>query len=227
MNQATGDTEPNSGFPDRALAEEMLSEAAALNPGPWEAHSRMTAHAAQLIAESCDGLDPERAFVLGLLHDIGRRYGRTESRHIIDGYRYLCEAGFAQAGRVCLTHTFLLPEIESAMGTWDCTEEEYQFVQDFLDGIVYDNYDRLIQLCDFLAAPVGLVVAEKRMVDVALRFGPNEHMTQKWRTALCLKKQFDEWAGTNIYRILPGICENTLQWSLAPETSSTDHESPI
>mgnify|MGYP000398611567 CR=1 FL=1 len=35
-------------------------------------HSRNVAHAAELIAGRCDKMDSDKAFVCGLLHDIGR-----------------------------------------------------------------------------------------------------------------------------------------------------------
>lgn len=55
----------------RSEAERLLREAESCNPGPWGNHSRIAAHCARKIAQEC-GLDPEKAYILGLLHDIGR-----------------------------------------------------------------------------------------------------------------------------------------------------------
>lgn len=66
------------GYPDLETARNMLAEAEERNPGPWGDHSRNVALAAKNIAECCPSLDPEKAYILGLLHDIGRRKGRTE-----------------------------------------------------------------------------------------------------------------------------------------------------
>ena len=63
--------------PDRKTAEAALSWAEEQNPGPWSAHSRYVAEACQNIASYCPGLSAERAYVLGLLHDIGRYAGVT------------------------------------------------------------------------------------------------------------------------------------------------------
>ena len=65
-------------YPDRKTAEALLTEAEPHNPGPWGDHSRTAAHCAEAIAAAC-GLDADKAYVLGLLHDIGRRYGK---RHL-------------------------------------------------------------------------------------------------------------------------------------------------
>ncbi|MFQ8833067.1 MAG: HDOD domain-containing protein [Ruthenibacterium lactatiformans] len=62
-------------FPDRKTALQELAKAEELNPGPWGQHSRNVAHAAELIAGRCDKMDSDKAFVCGLLHDIGRRTG--------------------------------------------------------------------------------------------------------------------------------------------------------
>ena len=60
-------------IPSIGVAEAALEEACVMNPGPWTAHSRHVATACSLIAARCDDLDPDKAYVLGLLHDIGRR----------------------------------------------------------------------------------------------------------------------------------------------------------
>lgn len=79
--------------PNRKTAEAALAWAEEQNPGPWSAHSRYVAEACQNIASYCPGLSAERAYVLGLLHDIGRYAGVTSERHLLDGYRYCMERG--------------------------------------------------------------------------------------------------------------------------------------
>lgn len=45
----------------------------------------------------------------------------------------------------------------------------YRFcMEHFVKNAVYDDYDRLVQLCDSLALPSGFCLLEKRFVDVAL-----------------------------------------------------------
>lgn len=61
-------------LPTREKAEELLHEAEKSNPGPWGNHSRVAAHCAEKIALKCDDLDSNKACILGLLHDIGRKF---------------------------------------------------------------------------------------------------------------------------------------------------------
>lgn len=69
-------------LPAREKAEELLKEAEQCNPGPWGDHSRVAAHCAEKIAMECDGLDPNKAYILGLLHDIGRKFGVRHLGHV-------------------------------------------------------------------------------------------------------------------------------------------------
>jgi len=197
-------------IPDVAEAERLLNEAEAKNPGGWVAHSRYVALAAKNIAELHPGLDAEAAYSLGLLHDIGRREGSTGMKHILDGYTFMAELGFTDAARICLTHSYPLQDIEAGSGNWDGSSEELAFVETYLNGLEYDDYDRLLQLCDALAWPSGFAMIEKRLVDVALRLGINTMTVEKWRAFLELQRYFEKIIGRSIYSVLPGVVENTF-----------------
>ncbi len=199
-----------SKIPSRSQAETLLEQAAARHGGDWVGHSRFVARAAMLIATRIPALDAETAYILGLLHDLGRGFGPSGMRHILDGYRCLNELGFADAARICLTHSFPLPQVEAVAGHWDCSPEEVDFVRAFLASIEYTDYDRLIQLCDALALPNGFCLIEKRFVDVVLRYGVNEYSVPRWQAYLRLKDSFEEQIGGSIYQLLPGVVENTF-----------------
>ena len=68
-------------FPEREIALHELDIAGGMNPGPWTGSFTKCRKAAQLIAQSA-GMGGEKAFVCGLLHDIGRRTGIAAVRHI-------------------------------------------------------------------------------------------------------------------------------------------------
>jgi hypothetical protein len=191
-------------------ADAVLAESASLNPGNWVSHSRIVARTAQTIAAHHPDLEPERAYVLGLLHDIGRREGVTDMRHILDGYHFLQALGWKEAARISLTHSYPIKDVSSGAGEWDGSPEELRFVQDFLDRISYNRYDRLIQLCDALAMPEGVVLMEKRLLDVVMRHGFNRFSLPRIQAFQQIKAGFEDELGTSIYRLLPEAIVNTF-----------------
>jgi hypothetical protein len=191
-------------------AKLILKESERLNPGPWVKHSMYVGKAAELIAQSCTILNPEIAYILGLLHDIGRRFGVTNMRHSIDGYNFLSQIGYHLPARICITHSFPYKNVKAVFGKWDCSDEEFKFVEQFLNKIEFDDYDKLIQLCDALALPTGFCLMEKRMIDVALRHGLNEYIVTKWKETFQIQKYFEELMGRSLYNVLPGVVENTF-----------------
>ena len=192
-----------------AQAERELEQALERNPGPWGAHSRSAAENARRIAERTQTLDPDRAYVLGLLHDIGRRAGVTALAHTLDGYDHMMALGQPSIARVCLTHSFPIRGIETYFGKIDVPPERVRFLEQYLEHMEYDDYDRLIQLCDAISLPQGACIMEKRLMDVALRYGFPEGTLEKWRAFLGLKKYFDGICGCNIYELLPNVFENS------------------
>ncbi len=201
-------------IPTPSEAEALLAEAGSRNPGPWTAHSRNVADAARRIAERVPGMDGEAAHILGLLHDMGRREGVTGMRHVLDGYRYLHELGYDDAARINMTHSFPAGDYREIFGKWDCDPEELAWIRDYLASIVFDDYDRLIQLCDALAMADGFVLMEKRMMDVALRYGMEDGVSaysiRKWRREFEIRADFERRMGCTIYSLLPGVVENTF-----------------
>jgi len=131
-------------------------------------------------------------------------------RHIIDGYHFLMSKGYADAARICLTHSFPVQDAESAAGKWDCAPEAYDFVANYLLQINYTLYDKLLQLCDALALPNGCCLLEKRFVDVVLRHGFNDFTLDRWRATFAIKEQFEQEIGCSIYELLPNVVETTF-----------------
>lgn len=190
-------------------ANEQLQTAYQKNPGPWVEHSRSVAENARRIAEHTDCIDPDTAYTMGLLHDIGRVAGVSGIRHIFDGYDRMNELCQPTIARICLTHSFPLKNIRAFQGSFDCSKQQLAFLQRFLDSCSYDNYDRLIQLCDALSLPSGACILEKRLVDVALRHGINDLSLEKWSAFLQLKQHFDRLCRCNLYTLLPNVLENS------------------
>lgn len=197
--------------PNRQTAEQALRKAAESNPGAWIDHSRYVAEACQNIALHCKELSADRAYVLGLLHDIGRYAGISSEKHLIDGYRYCMERGWEKAAQICISHAFMIQDINTSIGTFDVSKEDYLFMQEFVANAVYDDYDRLVQLCDALAVPTGFCILEKRFVDVTIRYGIHPATIDRWKKILEIKGRFEEKIGCSIYTLLPGVVENSFQ----------------
>ena len=199
-------------IPSREMAEALITESAAMNPGPWEQHSHRVAEAAQRIAAYHPNLDQERAYVLGLLHDIGRRFGVRGMQHTIDGYRFLSSLGYAHAARICLTHSYPDQQLVHGADPWDGSAEDLHVIEHFLFEIDYDDYDRLIQLCDSICLPHGFCLMEKRLVEVVFRYGVNEYTLPRWRGYMRVKEDIEAKIGRSIYTLLPGIVETTFNY---------------
>ena len=186
-------------YPTREQAEALLAEALPRNPGPWGAHSRTAAHCAEKIA-AASGLDPDKAYVLGLLHDIGRRFGKRHLGHVSDGYSYMMSLGYEEVARICLSHSFNDQSLADYVGNRDTTPEETTLIETNLAAMVYDEYDRLIQLCDSLAGAEGVMDIEERMLDVKRRYGA--YPQHKWDINMGLKQHFEELTGQDIYSLV-------------------------
>ncbi|WP_244835008.1 HD domain-containing protein [Clostridium sp. BJN0001] len=192
-------------------AERELLIAEKLNPGPWVSHSRSVGLNAKLIADKIDKLDSNYAYAMGLLHDIGRRKGVTSILHTIDGYDYMMSLNQKEIAKICLTHSYPIQDVNTFFGKFDCTEEQKDFLELFIKDTIYDDYDRLIQLCDAISLPNGACIMEKRLIDVSLRHGLPDFTINKWKAFLELKKHFDKLCGCNIYTLLPNVMENSYE----------------
>lgn len=161
-------------------------------------HSHGAAQVAERVAERA-GMDKDKAYVFGLLHDVGKAPG-SGWRHIMNGYERMMEAGLPEVARICLTHSFQLKESLEFL-----PDEDYkEFVSDFVSKVEYDDYDRLIQLADYMSCADGVVPIEWRVCDVLLRHNPAPNLQDVLKKIYELKKYFAEKCGvSDLYEIFP------------------------
>ncbi len=197
---------------DEALKE--LHLAGELNPGPWVKHSENVGLAAKNIAKKVPGLDADKAYIVGLLHDIGRRVGIVNiPQHVYEGYKYCMEKGWDEAARVCMTHSYVFMKDEF---NYDPDTDEEKAIKNYILCIgEADDYDKLIQMCDALATDYGFVILEKRFVDVTRRYGIMKNYIKGWDITFKIKEMFEEKMGCSVYDVLPDIGKTTL---LNPKT---------
>lgn len=186
-------------YPNRQKAEQILNEAKILNDGPWIEHSKNVAKVASIIAKHAK-MDEEKAYVFGLLHDIGRRFGDASIAHALYGYLYLSQMGYDEAAKVCLTHSFNTKITEDYHGKIDLKNDTIKRIQDALDELDYDDYDKLIQLSDSIADHNGLIDQEERMKDVEIRHG--SYSSSRKEKNRELKEYFEKKIGQNIYKLI-------------------------
>lgn len=192
--------------PSHSMAELLLEEGVKKNPGPWREHSYAVARAAEKIAravnQKCgqEKMNPDLAYVYGLLHDIGRQEGHTYIAHVYDGYHFLLSFGYEKAAQICLTHSFNLKTTEDYIGKIDISDNQMEEIKQLLAAAEYDDYDRLIQLLDSTCGADGTLNLEERMNDVKSRYG--YYPQGKWDKNFELKAYFEKLAGREYYSII-------------------------
>jgi len=127
-------------------------------------HVFNVAKIAENIAAKTGILNPETAYVLGLLHDVGRIKDETVTHvpHSIEGYKYLCKTGFPDAAPICITHNFIDPDIKAEdYPTYD--QKSFAFARNFLQKVRYNDYDRLIQLADLFSRGKEILSIRQRL----------------------------------------------------------------
>ena len=188
-------------------AKELLEEANKMNPGGWYEHSLVVGKVAHKLAKAL-GEDAEKAEAFGYIHDVGRRVGRCNLKHVYEGYKYLSSLGYEDAARICLTHSFFENKVEGVIGTWDVKEEKKEFVKKYIENTEFDIYDKIIQMSDCIALSTGVTTLERRMTDVFFRYGFNEYTEYNFRIRLELQDNLEEKLGYPIYRLFKNeICD--------------------
>ncbi len=164
----------------------------------WIAHSRGVAEISETIAKRC-GMDADKAYVCGLLHDIGRYKGmHTGLNHVIDGYDVLMEEGLPEIARICLTHSFNPRDKVDDIKLDDPAKEKR--LKEYIYSTEYDDYDKLVQLADYMSGAHGITTIERRFCSVLWRHGLKD--PQKDLMALYeLKEYFSKKAGMDIYKL--------------------------
>lgn len=187
-------------------AIKIVNERNQISHGNWYEHSFHVARAAYAIADMLK-MDAEKAFVMGVMHDIGRSFSTGQFRHIRDGYEYLNSLGYPEIAKICLTHSFVIQDISTYVGKIDISDAEQMKYQFILSMQQYDCYDRLIQLCDSISTSNGYVIPEK-FVTNAFKYGIKESTLEKWQAVLELYECFEEKLGMNVNLFVEQSVEN-------------------
>lgn len=166
-------------------------------------HTKGVAEAAQIIAGKIPHLNSDKAYVLGLLHDYGKRIKEKEADkfHGQEGYEAMLAKEYPDVAKICLTHSF--PNINFNDKDYSYPIEWMNWVREKLKTIEYDDYDRLIQLCDKFYEETSKVSIRERAEGIAFRYGLAQYEKDRnIAEGLKLKTYFDKLCGQDIYDIL-------------------------
>lgn len=170
-------------------------------------HTTGVAEAAAAIAAKC-GMNEEKAYVVGLLHDWGKIQDEKASGqpHFLVGYDKMIAEGWADAAQICLTHSF--PEKDFKFSDYPSYSSAcLQKTKDLISKIEYDDYDRLIQLCDIFFEATSKISYQRRIARIRERYNLTVEQTKCLEIKAAENKAyFDAKCGCDVYDLL-GIKE--------------------
>lgn len=136
-------------IPNKDKVRSMLDEAFKVNPGEWIIHSHIIGKTCEKIAKEL-GLDPEIAYAIGTLHDIGKAYGHKDLAHMMEGYRILRFESYFYPAKIALGHGFVTDDFDSYHGSANVSQRDKEFIKAYLKKRDLDIYEKLVILLDNL-----------------------------------------------------------------------------
>lgn len=171
------------------------------NPGNWVLHSWIIGQTAKNMAKDLE-LDPDIAFACGALHDLGKSEAFDNAAHFIRGYKILRSDSYFFPARIALSHSFQIKNVDAYVGEWNVSDEEKDFVRDFLAYNDYNDYDLLIQLLDGLIKTEYLGI-EKRAKGVLEKHGSNPYFEDRKKRLYELEQYFQKKLTKPIEKYMP------------------------
>ena len=151
-----------------------------INTSSWISHSLFEGRLCSQLALK-DGLNPETAQKIGILHDYGRKYTHS-FEHVIVGFEKLIDLGWNAEAIACLTHSFVNGNrcannepAEDGFYVDDAGSPQWEenTVKDditkFLENYQYNEYDNILTIADLMATDKGIVSPFDRIEDIATR----------------------------------------------------------
>lgn len=167
-------------------------------------HCLVAGKTAEKIAEKI-GVDIEKAYIYGVLHDIGRF--NPERFYGIVGYEIAIKNNNPDLARICITHVFPQNKKirENEYPENEFKKQDIKKTEDFLLSIEYNDYDLLIRLCDFIS--IGDTLSPSKIEDRILDMKNGNNIIDNNYLNLKnelneIKKYFDKKAGQDLYELL-------------------------
>ena len=148
-----------------------------INTSSWIKHSLNVGLATTNLANDLQDTESKTAFVLGILHDIGKKF-KTDMQHTIFGYEYLVNKGYENEARICLTHSQIhgkqcannepaVPRwsCQNGISTWDNSIETDDLTK-LLNQATYNSYDNILTIADIMATESAILPIYDRLQDI-------------------------------------------------------------
>ena len=143
----------------------------------WITHSLQVARACKILAQNT-GEDTQKAEILGLVHDIGRKKTHT-LEHIPLGYNMLIKMGleeknrgYVSASKINLIHEYLKAPDGKGDRKANCdyvAGEENDDLAHYLQRYKYTNQDVIVSIADLIVTNDGKFSPYKRIKDIYTR----------------------------------------------------------
>ncbi len=167
-------------------------------------HTQGIAFASRQIASRMSGMNPETAYICGLLHDYGKKYNEREIGrfHGLVGFQELNAMGLGLPARICLTHTFADKNINFCDFP-SYPKKDLDICQSLLSALEYDDYDRLVQFTDRLFEGFTMIPFAERAQAIGRRYHLSDAIVDKLiKDGQFLKNYLDRRCGEDVYKII-------------------------
>lgn len=171
-------------------------------------HCFAVAGIAESIAEITPELKPEKAYVMGLLHDCGRiKDERAENVfHGLVGYNYMQEKGYPELARISISHCFYQKDFD--INNYPQSKQDLLTCQEILKTVNYNDYDKLLQLADMINDMGKTCTLEHRLESISQRYNaPFQKLSKELDALNNIKAYFDNKCNCDIYKEL-GVCND-------------------
>lgn len=174
-------------------------------------HSLNVAIVAERLADEL-GLSGKKAYILGLIHDIGKsQVNKKGIRYILEGYNFLYELGYEKEARVCLTHYFYDNKLVKKIllqNNSEFTDDEIKFITSYINKNGFDMYDKILQIADNMGGKNYIMTIERKRVELILEEGLSDLTEEILRGIYNIQEEIELRLNHSIYRAFPEICDN-------------------